>query len=533
MFDVIIRRGLIYDGSGGPPFESDIGIVNDTISFMGDLSDRDARLEIDAEGKAVSPGFIDIHTHSDLPLLQDGAADSHIRQGVTTNVIGNCGNSAAPVTDEAISYMKEKRASDLCVEWDWNSLDEYLMRLESSGVSVNVVPLVGQGTIRGSVMGFSDRPPSEDEMNKMQEMLRGALCDGAFGLSTGLIYVPGSYADTEELVELCSVLSEFDALYASHIRGENDTLLDAIQEALYIGEKSEVPVQISHLKAMGRHMWGTGVRALQMIERARTVDGIQVTADQYPYNASATGLGAYLPPWAHIGGTEELMRRLRDDSVRQKIKEAILNEEDDEWISLYKGVGWENTLITRCPDEDLEGRSIDDIARDRGVDPFDCAFDILLESEGQVGVVYFTIGDEDLESIMQHSCVMIGSDSSAVSTEGPLAKGKPHPRAFGTYSRVLGKYAREEGVISLSEAIRKMTALPAQTLGISDRGFIRPQMKADIVVFDAKEVQDKATYTDPFQYPVGVRHVLVNGNETVREGKHLGARSGMIMRRNH
>lgn len=530
MFSVLITDAKVYDGTGGPGFKADIGFRADRVEAMGDLSGAAAELEVDAEGLAAAPGFIDIHTHSDAPLLVSGEAHSHIRQGVTTNVIGNCGTSLAPVTDRAVRYMKARFGGDEApVGWEWRSLDGYLQLLEDRGVSVNVVPLVGHGTVRGSVMGFAEREPTPGELDAMRAMVREAMEDGAFGLSTGLIYVPGSYAATEEVAALAAVVGEYGGLYATHIRGENDTLMPALAEAVQIGRSAEVAVQISHLKAMGRHMWGAGVEVLERIEEARDA-GIEVTADQYPYNASATGLGAYLPGWAHAGGAEELRRRLADESVRKRIREDILGGTEG-WTSLHRGVGWENTLITRCPDGELEGRSIADIARERGVDDFDAAFDILMECEGRVGVVYFTIGDEDLERIMAHPTVMIGSDSSAVATEGPLARGKPHPRAFGTFSRVLGHYVRDRGTVRLSEAVMKMTSMPAQRLGLGDRGILRPGMKADLVIFDPRTVADRATYSDPFQYPTGVERVFVNGRQTVDRGEHLGTRAGQVLRR--
>ncbi len=528
MFDVIIRRGEIYDGMGGPSFRADVGISGGVIEAVGKLGGAVAKREVDASDLAAAPGFIDIHTHSDVPLVVDGDAHSHVRSGVTTNVTGNCGNSAAPVTCAAVEYMK-RRSADLPLEWTWTSLSGYLQRLEENGTSVNVVPLIGAGTIRGSIMGFCDRPPTDGELAEMQDMVAGGMRDGAFGLSTGLIYTPGSYADTDEIAALAESAARFGGIYATHIRGENDSLLRAVAEALEVGRRAEIPVQISHLKAMGRHMWGQGSVVLDMIEEARAA-GEEVTGDQYPYTASATGLGAYLPPWSHSGGVESLMDRLRDPEARRRIEEDI-REGANGWISLHRGVGWENTLITRCSNEDLEGRSITEIAEERGTGPYDCAFDILLECEGQVGVVYFTIGDEDLVNIMRHPAVMVGSDSSAIAAAGPLARGKPHPRAFGTFPRVLGHFVRERGVLTLGEAVRKMTSMPAQKLGLIDRGIIRPGMRADLVLFDPGKVEDRASYTDPFQYPVGISHVFVNGRETVREGEHLGVRAGQILER--
>jgi N-acyl-D-aspartate/D-glutamate deacylase len=366
-------------------------------------------------------------------------------------------------------------------------------------------------------------------MDEMKALVDQAMADGAFGLSSGLIYVPGSYAATDEVAELAKVAASHGGIYASHIRGENDTLLDAVAEAIDIGRRAGLPVEIAHFKAMGRHMWGKSVDSLRLVDEARAA-GVDVTCDQYPYNASATGLGAYLPAWAHVGGQQALQARLRESETRARIKNDILNGTDG-WVSLHKGVGWENTMVVRCSDSALEGLTVTEIAKLRNIDDFDAAFDLLMENVGRVSVVYFTIGDEDIARIMRHPAVMVGSDSSAISATGPLASGKPHPRSFGTFVRVLGHYVRDQNVITLSEAIRKMTSLPAQRMGLLDRGLLRPGMKADVALFDPARVRDNATYTQPQQYPTGVEHVIVNGQVSVFGGRHLGVRAGMVLRR--
>lgn len=525
MYDVLIINGKVIDGTGNPWFRADVGIQGDTIVAVGQLDTRNADLIVDAEDSVVCPGFIDIHTHSDYELLVDGKADSHIRQGVTTNVIGNCGTSAAPISPVSRKHLKIDYPG---LEIDWTSMDEYLTRLETQGISVNVAALVGQGTVRCAVMGFKDGPPTSEELEAMQDLVRVSMEEGAFGLSSGLIYVPGCYASTEELISLAEICRSHNGSYHTHMRGENDTLLEAIAEAVQIGRKAGIPVQISHFKAMGRHMWGKSADAIELLDQARD-EGIDITCDQYPYNASATGLGAYLPSWAHVGGTESLLARLKDANTRGKIKRDILHGLPG-WISLYKGVGWENTIITYCSKHDLEGKSISQIARERGTDDFETAFDILTECDGQVSVVYFTIGDEDIERIMRYPLTMVGSDSSAISTEGPLAIGKPHPRSFGTFARVLGYYVREKKVITLQDAIRKMTSLPAQRMRFYDRGLLKAGMKADLVVFDPNAVRDMSTYTEPFAYPQGINYVIVNGKLTVEHGEHLGTKAGRVLR---
>ncbi len=530
MTKTLITNARIIDGSGSPWFRGSVLVEGDSIAAVGSLQDVVADVTIDAGGTVLAPGFIDIHTHSDIPLLADFRGMSHITQGVTTNVIGNCGNSAAPLSSHnLVNSRAALKATYPDLNLEWTSLGDYLGLLESRGVSLNVIPLVGQGTVRGAVMGFADRQPTEEELDQMRRLVAEAMEQGAFGLSSGLIYVPGVYAATEEVVELARVAARHGGIYASHIRGENDTLLDAVAEAIYIGEATGIPVQIAHFKAMGRHMWGTSVKTLRMVEEARE-RGVQVTCDQYPYNASATGLAAYLPTWAHVGGKDQLLRRLRDAEERAKMTREILEGTED-WVSCHKGVGWDNTLITRCNDCELEGLSVSKIAELRGIDEFETAYDLLIENDGQVQVVYFTIGDADLERIMAHPAVMIGSDSSAVAIDGPTGKGKPHPRALGTFTRVLGHYVRGKGTITLESAVHKMTAFPAQTLGLFDRGLVRPGMKADLVVFDPDTVADRATYTDPWQYAVGIKHVLVNGVLTYTEKAHTGAKAGRVLKR--
>ena len=528
MYTLIIRNGKVVDGGGNPWFKADVGVVGDTIRTVGRLGRERADVTIDAEGMVVSPGFIDIHTHSDGPLLVDGEGHAHIRQGVTTNVIGNCGGSLAPVTAKSREYAAARLGEFEGVELDWSTLGEYLDRLEKQGVSVNVVPLVGQGTVRGSVMGFADRPPTSTELEEMKDLVASAMEDGAYGLSSGLIYVPGSYADTGEVTELAAVAAAYGGSYNSHIRGENDTLLDAVAEAIAIGRRTGAPVQIAHFKAMGRHMWGRSVDSLGLVDEARAA-GVDVTCDQYPYNASATGLSAYMPAWLHVGGPECMVQRLKDPAARARLRRDILNGLPG-WVSLHKGVGWDNTMVTSCADHELEGLTVSKIAVRRGADDFDTAFDLLLEFKGRVHVVYFTIGDEDIERIMRHPAVMVGSDSSAIAAEGPLARGKPHPRTFGTFVRVLGHYVREKRTITLEEAVRKMTSFPAGKMRLYDRGLIRPGVKADIVVFDPETVTDRGTYTDPFQYPAGIVHVFVNGKHTIKDGQHLGTKAGAVLR---
>lgn len=526
-YSLIVRGGMVYDGAGNPWQKADVGIQNDIIAYIGDLSTAEAEHEINACGLAVAPGFIDIHTHSDLPLLRNGQGQSHIQQGVTTNIIGNCGGGAAPLTDAMARGERESLFDEI---GQWRSMAEYLSLLEKRGISVNVAALVPQGNVREAVMGYEEGPANPGQLEAMRELVREAMQAGCYGISTGLIYTPGVYADTQELIELAKEVAKYGGGYYSHIRGENDTVLDAATEAIQIGREAKTYVQIAHLKAMGEHMWGTSAPLLEMIEKARN-EGVDVTFDQYPFNASACGLSAILPPWAHEGGVEAMRQRLREDDTRARIKDHILNGVDG-WISIHKGVGWDRIIVTGCYyDHSVDGRSISEIAELWNMDGFSACFKLLEQADSRIDIIYFTIGDEDLERIMRSPHMMVGSDSSAVSVETALERGKPHPRAFGTFSRVLGYYVREKQVIHLAEALRKMTSAPAKRLGLKDRGLLLPQFKADIVVFNPHTINDPGTYTDPARYAIGVKAVIVNGRLTVMDGEHLGVKAGAVLRR--
>lgn len=529
MYSVLIRGGRVYDGAGNPWRYGDVAIQGDRIVAIGNLAGARAERVIDAQGMVVTPGFIDIHTHSDLPLLIDGRGLAHVQQGVTTNVIGNCGSGIAPVTREILATSDAAPELQQCgIDLDWQTMGQYLDLLAKRGVSINVAALVGQGAIRNAVMGYAEGQATPEQLAEMQALVREAMEAGAFGLSTGLIYTPSCYAETPEIVELTKVVAEYNGLYASHIRGENDTVLEALAEAIEVGRQAGTPVQIAHLKAMGEHMWGTSVKILAMIEQART-EGVDVTFDQYPYNASACGLSAVLPPWVHVGGNKALQQRLADPEIRQRLRHDIL-EGVNNWVSIHKGVGWERIIITGCYyDHSIDGKSIAEIAEQRGKDGFDACFDLLMNAARRIDIVYFTIGDEDMERIMQSPYMMVGSDSSAFSIERSLERGKPHPRTFGTFVRVLGHYVREKHTITWEEAIRKMTSAPALRLGLRDRGLLMPGMKADVVVFDQSQVGDVATYTEPAQYAVGIKQVLVNGRVVMDEGQHTGIAAGEVL----
>lgn len=533
MFDLIITNGRILDGLGNPWYRGDVGIEDEVIKKIGVVKEG-AKRAIDAEGMIVCPGFIDMHSHSDFALLVNPRAESKILQGVTTEVIGNCGVSAAPIKGETIDLLKDYTNSMLgCLkdylDWDWRSFGEYLAKLRE-GVVVNVVPLVGQGTIRIAVMGFDKGEPKEKELAEMKQLLKAAMDQGAFGLSTGLIYPPGCFSKTEELIELTGVIKDYEGIYFSHIRGESHTMIAALKEAITIGEKAGVSVGISHHKAAGKENWGKVKETLKIIEEARE-RGLDVTSDQYPYTAGSTALSALLPDWVHEGGVKRLLERLKDPQTRERIREDIEGDRLN-WWNPIKTTEWGNIMISAVGSEknrEFEGKTIEEIAKLWDRDSYDVLFDLLIEEESNVGMVLFMMSEDDVVTVMRHPTTMIGSDGSALSREGPLSKGKPHPRSYGTFPRILGKYVRDEKVLTLEDAVRKMTSLPAQKLILRDRGMLKEGCKADIVVFDPEKVKDMATYTDPHQQPEGILYVLVNGEIAVEDGKYIGKTAGKVL----
>ncbi len=523
MFDCLIVNGRVINGSGGPWIRADVGIKDGRISRMGNLSDCEAEEVIDADDRVVCPGFIDAHSHSDFNLLVNPQAESKIHQGITTEVIGQCGTSAAPVDEERLEMVKQQWAEGFDLEdVSWSTMQQYLSLLTERGIALNCAPLVGHGNLRRLAMGEDDREPTEKEISKMKQLLSEALQAGAFGMSSGLIYPPGMYSDTQELIALAEVLAEEDALYFSHIRNEGDRLLQSLREAIDIGRSAGCRVQISHLKAVGEDNWGMAAQVIDLLNDARS-RGLEITADQYPYTASATGLTASLPGWAHDGGREALLQRLADEDTCQRMKQDM---EPD---------GWDRALISRVRSDEnkkYEGQTVAEVAQDRGIeDPREAVIQLLQEEEANVGVVKFGMSEDDVCQIMQSSLVMVGTDGSALSPQGPLGKGKPHPRSYGTFPRVLGRYVREQQVLRLSAAVAKMTSLPAATLGLWDRGLLSPGFWADVVVFDPNEVHDQATFTEPHQFPRGIDYVMVNGEIVIDPDRQRDALPGQVLRR--
>lgn len=530
MWDLLIQQARVVDGSGAPSFVADIAIRGDTIAQVGQVTVPEARLRIDGTGLTVGPGFIDLHTHSDYTLLVNPLAESKVHQGVTTEVIGNCGTSPAPLGDEAYPIIRARMEQQYQLEVNWRTLAGYLERLADSGSAVNVVPIIGHGTVRSAVMGYAQRQPTASELARMQALIADAMAEGAFGLSTGLVYAPGCYADTDEIVELARVVGQAGGLYCSHIRGESDTVLEAAQEAIIVGERAHVAVQISHLKTAGRANWEKTPALLNLLDQANA-RGQDVTGDMYPYTAGATSLGALLPPWVHEGGLANSLPRLRDQSVRAHIRQDIERGLEG-WWNPARAAGWAGVQISRAPNHrSYQGMRLSDVAALRQQDPLEAALDILLAEEGNAGVVLFMMGEAQVRMILQQSRVMIGSDAGITAPYGVLGRGHPHPRAYGTFPRVLGTYARELGVISLEEAIHRMTGLTAWRLGLTDRGLVRPGYKADLVIFDAQRVADQATYDTPHTYPMGIQGVIVNGQFVLRDGERLPVLPGRVLLR--
>ncbi len=531
MLDLKITGATVVDGTGAPAFSADVGVRDDVITAVGDLGRELAGLTLDAQGLALAPGFIDMHSHSDWRLWANRRAESKIRQGVTTEVVGNCGFSPAPVSP---AFREDLRAFALYVpqgmDFGWRSVQEYLDRFAADGCALNVVQLVGHGTLRIAAMGFARRPPTASEHGAMARLVAESLEGGAWGLSTGLIYAPGSYADTTELVELARVAGRHGGFYASHIRGEGATLLDAVAEAIRIGRDGRLPVEVSHLKAAGRRHWGQVAEALALIDAARA-EGLDVTADVYPYTGSSTTLRTLLPDWTLEGGVDEMLKRLADPATRTRVA-AEIDSGGGGGEGFATNVGWDDIMIAYAPTRrEAEGQRLSALARAWGVPPVEAALRLIEAERGRAYMILFQLNEADVRRVLAHPAVMIGSDGSALATSGELGQGKPHPRSYGTFPRVLGRYSRDERVLSLEHAIHKMTGLPARKLGLEDRGVIMPGAKADLVVFDPATVRDHASYEDPHRYPSGIEHVLVNGRLAVEHGEHTGSLPGRVLRR--
>ena len=529
-FDVVIRGGTVYDGTGTAGRRADVGLRGDAIAQVGDLSAASARTVVDARGLAVAPGFINMLSWSTESLIVDGRSQGEIRQGVTTEIFGE-GNSMGPLTDEMKRRMKEEQG-DLKYDVEWTTLAEYLAYLEKKGVAPNVASYVGAATVREHVIGLDDRPPTPTEMDRMRAIVRQEMEAGALGIGSSLIYAPGTYAKTEELVELCKAAAPYRGKYISHLRSEGDRLLEAIDELVRIGREAGVPAEIYHMKAAGESNWGKEDLAIARIEKARS-EGLKVTADMYTYTAGATGFDACIPPWARDGGYDALFRRIQDPEARPRII-ADMRRPAEGWENLCRAAGSpDRLLMVEFKTEALKpltGKTLAEAAKMRGTDPESTILDLVLQDRTRIGVVFFLMSEDNVRKQVRLPWVSFGSDAASMSPEDPFTRSSTHPRAYGNFARLLGKYVRDEKLVSLEDAVRRLSALPADNLGLDRRGRLAPGMFADVVVFDPATIADRATFEKPHQYAVGMRHVLVNGVPVLKDGEHTGATPGRALK---
>jgi N-acyl-D-amino-acid deacylase len=525
-YDIVIADALVYDGQGVRPFEADIGIVGETIQTVGKAKSSRGKLVIEGKGLAVSPGFIDVHDHTDISLIINPKAESVIHQGITTLVSGNCGGSAFPVPDSIFEEEKENAKTIYGLDLTWRDMAGFFGRLEEQGTALNYSTLVGHGAIRGAAMGFNDRPPTSEELDKMKSLVEEHMRAGAFGLSSGLEYTPGSFARPAELSELCRVVSRFNGIYATHMRDEDEGILESLDECIGAARDSGVRLQVAHLKVGGHRNWPKVDAALAKIEQARQ-QGVDLFCDRYPYIAGSTGLSSYFPLWAREGTTEDFLRRLQDPALDEKLRSHLATHED-------RLGSWDKVLISDVvldKNKHLQGKNILEAAREVGKQPYDFIRDLLVEEKAMVGMISFYGNEDVLKKILAHPLVGVGCDGSAVAPYGVLSAGKPHPRNYGTFPRALGKYVREEKIVPLEKMIKKMTAIPASRFGFEKRGLLQSGYYADLVVFDPDKIADRATWANPHQYPVGVEYVIVNGQVVVEHGEHTGRLPGKILKK--
>lgn len=528
-YDLILRGGTLYDGSGNKPYVGDVAINGDKIAALGSLGNAKGRTEIDAKGLAVSPGFINMLSWATESLLVDGRAQSDIRQGVTLEVMGE-GGSMGPLND-AMKKETVEQQGDIKFPVTWTTLGEYLDQLEAKGIAPNVASFVGATTIRVHEVGYADRPPTPEELARMRKLVGQAMEEGALGVGSSLIYAPAFYAKTDELVALCEEAAKYGGMYISHLRSEGNRFHEALDELIEISRRAKLPAEVYHLKAAGRQNWGKLDAAIQKIEAARA-SGLQITADMYTYTAGATGLDASMPPWVQEGGYKAWAERLKDPAIREKVKKEMATP-TDAWENFFVAAGPEKILLVGFRNDKLKpltGKTLAEVAKMRGKSPEETAMDLVIEDESRVGTVYFLMSEDNVRRQVSLPWLSFGSDAEAPTIEGVFLKSNPHPRAYGNFARLLGKYVRDEKVIPLEEAIRKLTSLPATNLKIRERGLLKEGYFADVVLFDPAKIQDHATFDKPHQYATGVKHVFVNGIQVLKDGEPTGAAAGRVVR---
>src|SRR6476469_4057088 len=528
-FDIIIKGGTVYDGTGGEGHVADVAIRGDRIAGVGDFTKASAKKTIDARGLAVAPGFINMLSWSNESLIQDGRSESEIRQGVTTEIMGE-GESMGPLNDRMKTRLVGEQ-TDIKFEIKWNTLAEYLHYLEKRGISCNVASFRGATTVREYVIGLEDKQPTPEQLDQMRELVRKEMEAGALGIGTSLIYPPAFYAKTEELIELCKIAAKYQGKYISHMRSEGNQLLEAIDELLRISKEAGIPAELYHIKAAGEKNWPKEDQLLARIEAAQK-EGLKIGANMYTYTAAGTGLDACLPPWTEDGGYPALFNLLRDPATREKIAAEVQND-SDKWENLYLAAGSpDKILLVGFKSEKLKpltGKTLAEVAKMRGKDPIDTAMDLIAEDESRISTVYYVMSEENVKKELRKPWISFGSDEASQAPESPFTKSNPHPRAYGNFARVLGKYVRDEKVLSMSDAIHRLSGLPATNLELDHRGFLKEGMFADVGVFDPATITDHATFEKPHQYATGVKHVFVNGVQVIKNGEHTGAKPGRAL----
>lgn len=529
-YDIILRGGTIYDGSGNPPVSGDVAISGDKIAALGDIGDASAKLEVNVEGLAVAPGFVNMMSWANESLIEDGRSQSDIRQGITLEIMGE-GESMGPINERMKSEILQSQ-SDIKYEIEWTTLAGYLEFLEQRGISPNVASFIGSANPRNYIIGQEDREPTAEELKQMQELVRQAMEEGALGVASSLIYPPGSFAKTDELIALSKVAAKYDGMYISHMRDEGANMLEAIEELLTVAREANIRAEIYHLKSSGQSNWPLFDKAVGMVEKARA-EGLQITADVYTYPAGSTGLNAAIPPWVQEGGFEASIERMKDPDMRDRIAKEML-ENSSEWDNVYLGAGTPDKILLVGFKSDalkpLTGKTLAEVAEMRGTDPRYTAMDLIVEDDSRIGTVYFTQSKDIVRRAVALPWVSFNTDAASVAPEGVFLKRNPHPRAYGSLTRVLGKYVRDEGLLSMEAAIHKLATLPSRNLKIDRRGELKTGFYADIVVFDPATIQDHATFVEPHQYSTGMLHVFVNGTQVLKDGEHTGAKPGRVVR---